>query len=171
MPQDTRAIIAACAASAARSLLGRARRRTKLLKQRGPRAEREWSRVEGALHGWWESLPPQDRHPEMLERLEGGGARYALRTARSFLTQNKLHDWVEKQNMRKGIAPCSRALLQQCTDATANLLFPGCSLPPKRKQGYQWLRRWRQRWGVRLRGVPTTEVLGAAEMQAKVANS
>ena len=84
----------------------------------------------------------------------------ALARARAFLSECRLRDWVEEQNVQKGIAPMSGVALQHLRGQTLrrDLL---------RKHDLQWLRRWRKRWKVTLGTFPGRENVDAKEAQRK----
>ncbi len=111
----------------------------------------------------YNELADQGRSDLVDDTLLPAGA--ALRQARRYFEEWKLHTWVQHQNLAKGIAPVSR------TTATAwtkmNKRSRSSAASPKLKSQWQWLRRWRRRWDVRLGLIPSRETLPANICQMK----
>lgn len=85
-----------------------------------------------------------------------------------WLKEQKLHEWVETQNMTKGIAPLQRLAITAMNDTT-EFTEPSAvnchALIPRGRR--QWMRRWRRRWGVALSSVPAGDVLPPDVAQRK----
>ena len=108
--------------------------------RRSPRFADKAEGLEAELHRFHDGLCEDDRmgmlaHP-MIRRQSILRAR-----ADAFLSEMHLCDWVEKQNVQKGIAPVSGVLLKLCRQ---RLRRPAMT----RKYEPQWLRRWRRRWAI-----------------------
>lgn len=95
-----------------------------------------------------ENTPPEERR-RLLSEPATPGERARLRRARARLEEVGLYSWLTEVNTGKGIAPVSSLLLGEMDRLRAEPARPGPVLPQK-KSRFQWLRRWRRRWGVRL---------------------
>lgn len=91
--------------------------------------------------------------------------------ANKFFKEYKLHIWIEKINMEKGIAPStavlSRARLKIGIEPTAVPFVPIHAVTYKSK--LQWLRRWRRRWDVNISKFGAGERLASSIARDKVA--
>ena len=105
---------------------------------------------------------------EVTERLGASGGRRlrALESARRFLHGAAMHDWVVQQNRCKGLAPTLEAVWRHGQQAfrsqepVAPAGVPrGASRPLRPHSRFKVLRRWRQRFDIRLGRFP----MGAAE--------
>jgi hypothetical protein len=95
--------------------------------------------------------------------------RASLKKASSFLQAEKLERWITDTNVTKGITPSSQSCIAQLKKEVGRHP-PVCeaSLPPLRKKyAFQWLRRWRRRWGCSIQALPALQHLTAAEKYAK----
>ena len=119
------------------------------------------------LQTWWvnSSITPH----ELRERCVGDAPlAEGLKKAEDFLLGSRLQDWVQHQNLTKGMTPSSHAVLQQKRRFSQTGAYRPASTATKRKCKLQWLRRWRSRWSVRLATLAAREVVPAAEKQSKV---
>lgn len=114
---------------------------------------------------WWTTASAAEkvrlrREPETTQE------KTALRRAMKFLSSDGLHRWLEAQNLRKGMAPCSASLLEHATDPTsaAQGALVMCT---KRKTKLQWLRRWRLRCRIRLGRISGRAYMSDMEAQRK----
>ena len=117
--------------------------------------------VEADLRTWWRESPWGARR--LLINIDGAvrKKKWAVAKARRFLAECNLDIWLEDQNMRKGITPMSSLVLEK---GNHGLRTYGVACARTRKAGFQWLRRWRHRHGVRLKRLrpldtPTDEEL------------
>ena len=117
--------------------------------------------IEEKLRTWWRESSWGARR--LLINVDGadGKKKWAVAKARRFLAECNLDIWLERQNMTKGITPMSSLVLDK---GNHGLRIYGVACARTRKAGFQWLRRWRHRHGVRLRrlrplDVPTDEEL------------
>ena len=105
----------------------------------------------------------------------GGGASgahggRASKLLDSFMQEQSLHSWVEEQNVRHGIYPCTGVMLDQLAHQNLNGTAKGnASEPRKYRSSLQYLRRWRHRWGVGRSSVQPLETLPVEVMRKKVA--
>ena len=100
----------------------------------------------------------------------GDDSPSAIRAA-TFLQEFDLHRWVHDLNDDCGVAPSSASVWSrwQTLRETAGGV-PGVGaerLARSRKHQLQWVRRWRQRWLVRYRAVPTGAALTRASLGEK----
>ena len=127
--------------------------------------EEEWRRQ---LRNWWEQCVAKGELQEHLHPRTKTGSMYH-HVALKFLKEWRLHAWVEKVNLEKGIAPCSRVLVNPLgppgIEPTAIPFAPNSTVRPKSK--LQWLRRWRRRWHVEMGHTAAREHISDSEAQAK----
>ena len=119
------------------------------------------------LETWWakSSMTPH----QLRERCVGDAPlAEGLKKAEDFLLESRLQDWMQHQNLTKGMAPSSHAVLQQKRRFSLTEDAAPARTVTKRKCKLQWLRRWRSRWGVRLATLAAREVVPAAEKQFEV---
>lgn len=119
------------------------------------------------LKSWWVSLPPPARQIWLDDLTSTGAGKFALRVARKFALETSLHDWVEDQNLGKGVAPCTKVVLDVCTTKRIAGRRCGYTLPAGRRSRWQWMHRFRQTWGVGLGRFQEREQIGQAEMLQK----
>ena len=105
---------------------------------------------------------------EVTQRLGASGGRRlrALASARRFLHGAAMHGWVVQQNRCKGLAPTLEAVWRHGQQAVRSEepvdpagVQRGASRPLRPHSRFKALRRWRQRFGIRLGRFP----MGAAE--------
>ena len=87
--------------------------------------------------------------------------------AEKFLREARLFQWVESQNMERGLAPASGTLsaLAISGEAAASIVLrPKCT---RRQSSKQWMRRWRRRWEVSLGKIPIREQMPPDVQRAK----
>ena len=119
------------------------------------------------LHTWWGSLPLPARQCWLDEVSSTGQGKFALRAAGKFATETKLHSWVLEQNLGKGVAPCTKVVLNACMDERAALLTTGFALPQSRRSRWHWMHRFRKTWGVEMGRFQNLERISPAEMLQK----
>jgi hypothetical protein len=90
--------------------------------------------------------------------------------AQKHVAEHDLHQWVEEQNIKKGIAPPSGTVLkkmhrirQEQESASGALSFPA----QLQRSKLQWLKRWRRRWCVVQGRIQLREHVTAEEAMAK----
>ena len=128
--------------------------------------EDEWREK---LRQWWEQSVAKGTLQQHLHPTTKTGTMYH-HLAEKFVKEWRLHAWVEKVNLEKGIAPCSRVLVNPLgppgIEPTAIPFAPNSTVRPKSK--LQWLRRWRRRWHVQMGHTGAREQISDSEAQAKV---
>lgn len=96
--------------------------------------------------------------------LEGESPTPLPRRLARFCQEHRLHQWVEEQNLTKGLAPAAHHAWAQHVvhdpSATARTRL--------KKSRHQWLRRWRRRWSVQLGSINIRETVATSEAQLKV---
>ena len=119
-----------------------------------------------ALQKWWLSCSVLEKDRLVQEESLPPSEKTALFRARKFLVESDLEGWVDRQNVDRGITPRSAVVLEE-----AHSLSLGRNVPVqrlcKKKHAYQWLRRWREKWAVRLTSVAPNEILPVPELQQK----
>ena len=119
-----------------------------------------------SLQKWWWSCSVPERDRLVQEESLPPQGKTALSRARKFLVESDLERWVDRQNVERGITPHSAVVLEE-----AHTLSLGRRVPVqrrrKKKHAYQWLRRWRMKWAVRLTSVPPNEILPVPVLQEK----
>ena len=117
----------------------------------------------------WHSTLAGTQEGYVTEAARDPHLRASLKKAASFLKAEKLERWITENNVSKGITPSSLSCIAQFKKEVA--LHPPvveASLPPLRKKtAFQWLRRWRRRWGCCIQGLPGLQHLTAPEKYAK----
>ena len=106
---------------------------------------------------------------------EGPLPRPCFAAARRFLHDTELLDWVQDQNVHRGVAPTSQLLLRHlrvraaCESGQVTTELPR----PRPLPSTKWIQRWRKRFGARLGKLPVRERLPVevARCKAGVANS
>jgi hypothetical protein len=86
-----------------------------------------------------------------------------------WLNERKLYLWVKKQNLDKGIAPCTGNVMSELPNN--NLMGVNRydkSLPRSYRGTLQYLKRWRRRWGVRSGKILARDEVDAETLRDKV---
>ena len=120
--------------------------------------------VEAELRTWWRESSWGARR--LLINVEGADRKkkWAIGKARRFLAECNLDMWAEWQNMSKGITPMSSLVLAK---GNHELRIYGVACARTRKAGFQWLRRWRRRHGVRLKRLRPCDAPRGEELREK----
>ena len=114
---------------------------------------------------WWGETP-RGLRDALIEEASPPPPRPALDKARKFLIEAGLVAWVDEQNVGKGITPRSAVLLEQAHKLQS---AAGVKIPARKKSkyAYQWLRRWRERWAIRMSTLAPNEMLPVPELREK----
>ena len=144
---------------------------------------REWFRRSGDLSSeviaacaekeadWYRTSSGEERG-HILDQSNSVARARAHREACCFLREHRLHAWVEQTNVAAGVAPTSSMVLDRHVHAdVGGDGHAHGSLLRCRKHQLQWLRRWRQRWGVKLGRIRSGEYLAVEDAQRKVAGN
>ena len=138
------------------------------LKEHSKLRSKESKEMERHLATWWaardadaEHTPEHDgflRCPRVLEQ------------AAKYLDEHELYAWVEQQNLTKGIAPHSAIVHSVALPHRTRFPGePGVPVVQLRRSRIQWLRRWRQRWRIRLGRIAARQCLPDSVAQQKAA--
>ena len=95
-------------------------------------------------------------------------ARRSVEAVHRWLKERSLHNWVQTQNMTKGIAPMQSIVLSH-VDSAAVTTEPAAvsNHAHAKKSRRQWLLRWRRRWNVTLATMTAGDVLPPDVAQRK----
>ena len=119
------------------------------------------------LTAWWSTASK-----EMVECMTVApvkkAERVACQTAKNFLRQQKLHDWVSAYNFDQRLAPSAAAMrsVSNLEDGGVVALFLKKGAQGKRAV-FARLRRWRSRWGVCLGRIAERSVLTVEARRCK----
>ena len=91
--------------------------------------------------------------------------RTAIVQAKRFLVDGALEEWVDSQNVQKGINPVPAIVLQEAVAVKRRI---GVEHPANRQSSRRWLQRWRRRRGIQLRRGAVREHLTRDQMHRKV---
>ena len=98
---------------------------------------------------------------ELVNREERGApVASAMRQANRFLSEWRVHSWVEKQNVTKSIAPLTNHMIREVQSETL------CKATIRRHM-FQWVRRWRRRWQMTLGTFSSQEAVDVQSAQRK----
>ena len=94
----------------------------------------------------------------------------AMRTAQRWAEEWNLFCWAELQNIERGVAPSTRALLARltATRAAAGHAPPGTTSQSKVRK---WATRFRRRWGGRFGSIPAKDCVPLPELMDKAFTS
>ena len=92
------------------------------------------------------------------------GDRGLSHRSRKFLLEHDLMEWVETQNVQKGIAP----VRAQVWNKRRSLDSCAATISSTKKGQRQWCKRWRNRWGIVTGRIHCREKLLEKDMQEKV---
>jgi hypothetical protein len=131
--------------------------------------EEEAERIRLKLETWLANVSDEQKGAMLIS---GGPPIRAsqFRTAEKFVKEMHLHDWVEQENIVKGIAPASRTVLDALEAITSckDIASVMESLPPPiKKKQRKWLSQWRSRWGVAISSIEPRCLLEPAIMLEK----
>ena len=127
-------------------------------------AARDGRADEELLRGWWRCATVAEKEAVLAVTDAEKQKKRAVTEGRRVLAESDLESWVRDQNIRKGISPMSSVVLERANRALGKAGVAGART---RKAGFQWLRRWRRRWGLRLRKLPPLEKPSEEEVRQK----
>lgn len=116
---------------------------------------------EAEVRSWISGLSAGRRSALLEPSPEDSVATRQLAEATKFLKERQLALWVWRQNTTKGIAPTSRAILDQAGPDLAKAANP--------KNRYRWVCHFMKRWSGRRARFARGERLSQEEFRAKVA--
>ena len=95
----------------------------------------------------------------------------AFEAAKAWIQELHLYTWLGQQNTAKGVASMSAVVLREHQQSGASVEPAAVRMPGGHDAGprsnYQWLRRWRRRWGVSIGRFAAREHLEISLMQNK----
>ena len=95
----------------------------------------------------------------------------AFSAAQAWMHEFQLYTWLGQQNTAKGVAPMSAVVLREHQQSGTSVEPAAVRMPGGHDAGprsnYQWLRRWRRRWGVSIGRFAAREHLQTSVMQNK----
>ncbi len=129
---------------------------------------------EDELNSWvrevteWREKAKQDD----CELYAAGDNTQTLRRAAAllakFMAERSLHIWVHQQNVTVGITPATALVVQELSNrGLQGKPREASDTHRKHRSSLQFLRRWRQRWGVRHGKIQIGEQLDSKELLAK----
>ena len=122
------------------------------------------------LASWWETSTAEEKRRCGAEPVTAC-ERAACRRAEKFRESCRLHDWVQDHNVRHALAPSSGAILRMMEHEPTAMPTTRALRPAQRKYRFQWLRRWRSRWGVKIQSMTGKTLLEDDTMQRKARGS
>ena len=132
--------------------------------RRCPHPESHMAAVAEELRVWWTSADATTRERHRVISDDNAGLHKAIRSATKFLVDAELENWVEEQNVQKGISPTPGVMIGRANEIKTK---HGVLTPRSRKGCRRWVARWRRRRTVRLRLLPTQQRIPDEEMHSK----
>ena len=119
-------------------------------------------KLEADLRDWWKAADVETRQRHVVVDESN---RKAIVQAKRFVVDGTLEEWVDSQNVQKGINPVPAIVLQEAVAVKRRI---GVEHPANRQSSRRWLQRWRRRRGIRLRRGNVREHLTRDQMHRKV---
>ena len=119
-------------------------------------------KLEADLRDWWKAADVETRQRHMVVDESN---RKAIVQAKRFVVDGSLEEWVDSQNVQKGINPVPAIVLQEAVAVKRRI---GVEHPANRQSSRRWLQRWRRRRGIQLRRGTVREHLTREQMHGKV---
>ena len=119
-------------------------------------------KLEADLRDWWKAADDETRQRHMV--VDESNMK-AIVKAKRFVVDGTLEEWVDKQNVQKGINPVPAIVLQEAVAVKRRL---GVEHSGNRQTSRRWLQRWRRRRGIQLRRGNVREHLTREQMHGKV---
>ena len=119
-------------------------------------------KLEADLRDWWKAADVETRQRHVVVDESN---RKAIVQAKRFVVDGTLEEWVDSQNVQKGINPVPAIVLQEAIAVKRRM---GVEPPANRKSSRRWLQRWRSRRGIKLRRGNVREHLTRDQMHGKV---
>ena len=121
--------------------------------------------LEADLRGWWRGTAAATRRTYLVENGTKVKLYKAIKQARRFVVDTDLEAWVDDQNVRKGINPLPRSLLQKTIAVKRHL---GIEPTANHWSARRWMQSWRKRRGIQLRRGAVREQLTIEQMHEQV---
>ena len=119
-------------------------------------------KLEADLRDWWKAADVETRQRHVVVDESN---RKAIVQAKRFVVDGTLEEWVDSQNVQKGINPVPAIVLQEAVAVKRRI---GVEHPANRQSSRRWLQRWRRRRGIQLRRGNVREHLTRDQMHGKV---
>ena len=120
------------------------------------------------LRSWFNLASASDRKIMVT----GGGDLPLVRASKvlsKFLSEKKLHDWVDLQNATKGISPATGLVLDSLPGhGLQGRAADDSSAPRKYKSNLKYCQRWRRRWNVSHGKITTLDEVEPIDLHRKV---
>lgn len=120
--------------------------------------------LEADLRNWWRGTDVHTRQTYLVVDETKPEMHKAIVQARRFAVDCNLEEWVNIQNVQKGINPGPGIVMQQ-----ANVVKTRIGVEPtaNRRSSRRWVQRWRGRRGIQLRRGQVRERLSVEQMHGK----
>ena len=122
-------------------------------------------KLEADLRSWWNAADAETRQRHMVADESNANMHKAFVQAKRFIVDGTLEEWVDSQNVQKGINPVPAIVLQEAVSVKRRM---GVEHPANRQSSRRWLQRWRRRRGIQLRRGNVREHLTREQMHGKV---
>ena len=119
-------------------------------------------KLEADLRDWWKAADVETRQRHVVVDESN---RKAIVQAKRFVVDGTLEEWVDSQNVQKGINPVPAIVLQEAVAVKRRI---GVEHPANRQSSRRWLQRWRRRRGIQFRRGNVREHLTRDQMHGKV---
>ena len=123
------------------------------------------AQAETELKDWWRRVDDATKRSHLVMNGASIKMQNAYKQAQRFSVELNLEEWVDDQNVHKGINPSPALVLRQASMLQAS---KGVSTASSRRGQRRWLQRWRKRRGLQLRKFAVQERLPVDQMQRKV---
>ena len=111
--------------------------------------------TEEAVQGLYMQTTAAQLADLMVVSQENQSSRFLHVHAARYVLEHRLFEWLLHQNCERGVAPSSRALLEQVPNMLPGSLDESIraaileAINVQAASGRQWVARWRRRWGTR----------------------
>ena len=122
-------------------------------------------KLEADLRDWWKAADVETRQRHVVVDESNANMHKAFVQAKRFIVDDTLEEWVDSQNVQKGINPVPAIVLQEAVSVKRRI---GVEHPANRQSCRKWLQRWRRRRGIQLRRGNVREHLTRDQMHRKV---
>ena len=121
--------------------------------------------MEADLRDWWKAADVETRQRHVVVDESNANMHEAFVQAKLFIVDGTLEEWVDSQNVQRGINPVPAIVLQEAVSVKRRI---GVEHPANRQSSRRWLQRWRRRRGIQLRRGNVREHLTRDQMHRKV---
>ena len=96
-------------------------------------------KLEADLRDWWKAADVETRQRHMVVDESNANMHKACVQAKRFIVDGTLEEWVDSQNVQKGINPVPAIVLQEAVSVKRRI---GVEHPGNRQSSRRWLQRW-----------------------------